>query len=90
VEKEAYLIKEIFKYQNITPVTNLKNYDNIRRDESIYKEQINYVHKLINQLLIRINEFGNGGLTISWFCIWDDLLRLLAIARVANPKVELI
>jgi hypothetical protein len=22
----------------------------------------------------------------SWFCIWDDLLRLFAIARVANPK----
>jgi hypothetical protein len=22
----------------------------------------------------------------SWFCIWDDLLRLFAIARVSNPK----
>jgi len=22
----------------------------------------------------------------SWFCIWDDLLRLFAIARVANPN----
>jgi hypothetical protein len=22
----------------------------------------------------------------SWFCIWDDLLRLFAIAQVANPK----
>jgi hypothetical protein len=25
----------------------------------------------------------------SWFCIWDDLLRLFAIARVANPKTGL-
>jgi hypothetical protein len=24
------------------------------------------------------------GLMESWFCIWDDLLRLFAIARVAN------
>jgi hypothetical protein len=24
----------------------------------------------------------------SWFCIWDNLLRLFAIARVANPKIE--
>jgi hypothetical protein len=24
----------------------------------------------------------------SWFYIWDDLLRLLAIARVANPQIE--
>jgi hypothetical protein len=22
----------------------------------------------------------------SWFCIWDDLLRLFAIARVSNPN----
>ena len=26
------------------------------------------------------------GLMGKWFCIWDDLLRLFAIARVANPK----
>jgi hypothetical protein len=26
------------------------------------------------------------GLLESWFCIWDDLLRLFVIARVANPK----
>jgi membrane-associated PAP2 superfamily phosphatase len=24
-----------------------------------------------------------------WFCIWDLLLRLFAIARVANPKIGL-
>jgi uncharacterized protein with NRDE domain len=22
----------------------------------------------------------------SWFCVWDDLLRLFAIARIANPE----
>jgi hypothetical protein len=29
------------------------------------------------------------GLIGSWLCIWDDLLRLFTIARVANPKIEL-
>jgi biotin synthase-like enzyme len=24
-----------------------------------------------------------------WFCTWNDLLRLFAIARVANPKTGL-
>jgi hypothetical protein len=28
------------------------------------------------------------GFMDSWFYIWDDLLRLLAIARVANPQIE--
>jgi hypothetical protein len=35
------------------------------------------------------NGFVVIGLMKSWFCIWDDLLRLFAIARVANPKVGL-
>ena len=26
------------------------------------------------------------GLIESWFCIWNHLLRLFAIARVANPQ----
>jgi hypothetical protein len=34
-------------------------------------------------------DFGNR-LNRKWFCIWDDLLRLLAITRVANPKNGLI
>jgi hypothetical protein len=29
------------------------------------------------------------GLMEKWFCIWDDLLRLFAISRVANPKIRI-
>jgi hypothetical protein len=29
------------------------------------------------------------GLMESLFCVWDDLLRLFATARVANPKIGL-
>jgi hypothetical protein len=29
------------------------------------------------------------GIMESWVCIWDDLLRLFAIARVANPNNRL-
>ncbi|RBN49195.1 hypothetical protein DR980_14995 [Flavobacterium psychrolimnae] len=38
------------------------------------------------QQLQRIWAFG---LMKSWFCIWDNLLRLFAIVRVANPKIRL-
>jgi len=38
------------------------------------------------QLLQRIWAIG---LMESWVCIWDVLLRLFAIARVANPNNEL-
>jgi hypothetical protein len=38
------------------------------------------------QLLQRIWAIGLMG---KWFCMRDDLLRLFAIARVANPNNEL-
>ena len=40
------------------------------------------------QLIATTTDLGNC-LMESWFCIWDDLLRLFAIARVENPKNEL-
>ena len=30
-----------------------------------------------------------SGLMGSWFCVWNDLLRLVAIARVTNLENEL-
>jgi hypothetical protein len=41
------------------------------------------------QLLIATTKDLGMCLMKSWFCIWDDLLRLFAIARVANPKIGL-
>ena len=44
------------------------------------------VHEKQTQQLQRI---GAIGLIESWFCNWDDLLRLFAIARVEDPKIGL-